>query len=101
MPLSWYLMLAAALFCVGLYGMLAERHLITMLMSLELMLNAVILNMVAFARYLEPQALHGKTFALFIYALAAADAVLGLALTVLVWRNRDTVAIDKINTLKG
>jgi NADH-quinone oxidoreductase subunit K len=100
-PLSWYLILAAALFVIGLFGMLAERNLVAMLMSLELMLNAVILNLIAFARYFEYQAIHGKTFALFVYVLAAAEAVLGLALTISIWRDRKTVMIDELDVLKG
>jgi NADH:ubiquinone oxidoreductase subunit K len=100
-PLSWYLLLGAALFCVGIFGALASRNLIVTMMSLEIMLNAVALNLVAFARFIEPTRVTGKTFAIVIYAVAAAEAALGLALIISVWRTEGTVAIKEINILKG
>ncbi|MBN1259513.1 MAG: NADH-quinone oxidoreductase subunit NuoK [Anaerolineae bacterium] len=101
MPLSWYLILAAALFCIGLYGVLSHRNLVVILMSLELMLNAININLIAFSRYLEPGQRTGMVFALFVYVVAAAEAALGLALVIAIWRNRDTVAVEEIDTLKG
>lgn len=100
-PLDWYLMLGAALFSVGVFGALSSRHLIVTMMSIEIMLNAVALNLVAFARFIEPTRVTGKTFAIVIYAIAAAEAALGLALIISIWRTEDTVAIEEINLLKG
>ena len=100
-PLSWYLILGAALFCVGVYGVLANRNLIVIMMSIELMLNAVVLNLVAFARFMEPAHVAGKTFAIVVYATAAAEAALGLALIISIWRTENTVAVDEIDLLKG
>ncbi len=100
-PLSWYLILGAAIFCVGVYGVLSSRNLIVTMMSLEMMLNAVALNFAAFARFMEPSRVSGKTFAIIIYALAASEAALGLALIIAIWRTENTVEIDKINLLQG
>jgi NADH:ubiquinone oxidoreductase subunit K len=100
-PLSWYLVLGAALFCVGIFGALASRNLIVTMMSIEIMLNAVALNLVAFARFIEPSRVTGKTFAIMIYAIAAAEAALGLALIISIWRTENTVAVEEINILKG
>ncbi len=100
-PLSWYLILGAALFCIGVYGILANRNLIVIMMSIELMLNAVVLNLVAFARFMEPARITGKAFAIIVYATAAAEAALGLALTVAIWRTENTVTIEEIDLLQG
>jgi len=100
-PLSWYLILGAALFCLGVYGALANRNLIVIIMSIELMLNAVVLNLVAFARFVEPSRITGKTFAIIVYATAAAEAALGLALIISIWRTEDTVAVEEIDLLQG
>ncbi len=100
-PLSWYLILAAALFCVGAYGVLARRNGIAILMGIELMLNGVNINLVAFWRYLEPGGVTGQTFALFVYAVAAAEAAVGLALIIALWRTRDTIILEDIDLLKG
>ncbi len=100
-PLSWYLILGAALFCVGTYGALANRNLIVIIMSIELMLNAVVLNLVAFARFMEPARITGKTFAIIVYAAAAAEAALGLALIISIWRTEDTVEVEEIDLLQG
>jgi len=94
-------MLAAALFCVGAYGVLARRNAVTILMSIELMLNAVNINLVAFWRYLEPGAATGQAFALFVYVVATAEAAVGLALIIAVWRTRDTVMLEDIDLLQG
>jgi NADH-quinone oxidoreductase subunit K len=100
-PLSWYLIVAAALFSIGIYGVLAHRNLVVMLMSLELLLNSVNINLIAFSRYLEPELVNGRTFALFVYAIAAAEAALGMALVVAVWRNQGTVTVEHLDSLKG
>jgi len=99
-PLQWYLILAAALFCIGLYAVLARRNAIAILMGVELMLNAVNINLVAFWRYTEPAAATGQAFAAFVYAVAAAEVAVGLALIVSIYRNRETVDVDEINLLK-
>jgi len=100
-PLEWYLVLAAALFCVGTYGVLARRNAIAVLMSVELMLNAVNINLVAFWRHLEPGGATGQAFALFVYVVAAAEAAVGLALVIAIWRSQRTVVLEDINLLKG
>ncbi|MGC9469807.1 MAG: NADH-quinone oxidoreductase subunit NuoK [Anaerolineae bacterium] len=100
-PLSWYLILAAALFCIGVYGALANRNLIVIMMSIELMLNAVVLTLVAFARFIEPMRVVGKAFAIVVYATAAAEAALGLALIISIWRTEDTVAVEEMDLLQG
>jgi len=99
--LEWYLLLAAALFCAGLYGVLSRRNAIAILMGIELMLNAVNINLVAFWRYTEPAAVTGQAFALFVYAVAAAEAAVGLALIIALWRTRNTIALEEIDLLKG
>ena len=101
-PLSWYLILAAALFCVGLYGVLARKNAVAILMGIELMLNAAALNFVAFWRHVNPAAtLAGQTFTIFIITLAAAEVAVGLALIIAIYRNRNTVVVDDVDMLKG
>ena len=101
LPLPWYLILAAALFCIGWYGVLSQRNVIAVLMSLELMLNGVSVNLVAFWRYVEPGGATGQVFALLVYAVAAAEAAVGLALIVAVWRTHDTATLEDVDLLKG
>jgi len=100
-PLEWYLILAAVLFCMGLYGVLSRRNGVAILMGVELMLNAVNVNLVAFWRYIEPGAATGQAFALFVYAVAAAEAAVGLALIIALWRTRNTIVLEEIDLLKG
>lgn len=100
-PLHWYLIVAAALFCIGLYGVLSRRNAIGILMGIELMLNAVNINLVAFWRYLTPTVSIGQAFALFAFAVAAAEAAVGLALIIAIFRSRDTVIIEDIDLLRG
>ncbi|MEA3340858.1 MAG: NADH-quinone oxidoreductase subunit NuoK [Chloroflexota bacterium] len=100
-PLEWYLILAAALFCAGLYGVLSRRNAVAILMGVELMLNAVNINLVAFWRYTEPAAVTGQAFALFVYAVAAAEAAVGLALIIALWRTQNTIILEEIDLLKG
>ena len=99
-PLSWYLIVAAALFCIGLYGVLARRNAINILMGIELMLNAVNINLVAFWRYGSPNVLTGQVFAIFVITLAAAEATIGLALIIAIYRSRDTVIVEDIDMMK-
>ena len=100
-PLSWYLILGAAIFCIGVYGVLSSKNLIVTMMSLEIMLNAVALNFVAFARFMEPTRISGKTFAIIVYALATAEAALGLALIISIWRTENTVEVEQMDLLQG
>jgi NADH-quinone oxidoreductase subunit K len=99
-PLSWYLIVAAGLFCVGVYGVLARRNSVGILMGVELMLNAVNINLVAFWRYLQPTDPAGQVFALFVLVVAAAEAVVGLALIISVYRDRRSIDAEKIDLLK-
>jgi NADH-quinone oxidoreductase subunit K len=99
-PLSWYLIVAAILFCIGLYGALARRNAIGVLMGIELMLNAVNINLVAFWRYITPQMLTGQVFAIFVITVAAAEAAIGLALIISIFRNRQTVVVEDVEMMK-
>lgn len=99
-PLSWYLILAAALFCVGLYGVLARRNAIAILLGIELMLNAVNINLIAFWRYLNPENISGQVFALIVFAVAAAEVAVGLALVISLYRRRNTIVAEDIDLLK-
>lgn len=100
-PLSWYLLVAAALFCLGLYGVLARRNAVAILMSVELMLNAVNINLLAFWRYRYAEATAGPVWAVFVLAVAAAEAAVGLALIISVYRNRDSVVAEELDLLKN
>jgi NADH:ubiquinone oxidoreductase subunit K len=99
-PLSWYLALAAALFCIGLFGCLTRRNAIGILMGVELMLNAVNINLVAFGRYITPEAITGQVFAVFVITLAAAEAAVGLALIISIYRTYDSVDMQEVDLLK-
>jgi NADH-quinone oxidoreductase subunit K len=101
-PLEWYLILAAALFCIGLYGALARRNAIGVLMGVELMLNSVNINLLAFWRYVEVvnATLSGQVFTIVVITVAAAEAAVGLALIISVYRNRHTVVVEDIDTMK-
>ena len=92
------LFFSAVLFSVGVYGVLARRNAVLVLMSIELMLNAVNVNLVAFAQYLGQ--LTGQVFALFVVAVAAAEVGIGLAIVILIYRNRETINVDEVNLLK-
>lgn len=100
-PLSWYLIVAAALFCIGLYGALSRRNSIAVLMGVELILNAVNINLVAFNRYMTPQEVAGQVFAIFVLAVAAAEAAVGLALIIAIYRTRDTINLEDADIMKG
>ncbi|MGQ9814337.1 MAG: NADH-quinone oxidoreductase subunit NuoK [Candidatus Roseilinea sp.] len=99
-PLYWFLLVSAALFCVGLYGVLARKNAIAILMAVELMLNAVNINLLAFWRYVAPNSPSGLAFAAFIFVIAAAEAAIGLALMISVYRNTQSVDPDKLDSLK-
>lgn len=100
-PLSWILILAAALFCIGLYAILARRTAVAVLMGLVLMLNAVTINLVAFWRYAEPGTVSGQAFALFVYFIAAAETAVGLALVTTLWHSYSSAVLDEADSLKG
>ena len=99
-PLTWYLLVAGALFCIGVYGALSRRNAIGILMAIELMLNAVNINLVAFWRYGTPAALTGQILALFTITVAAAEAAVGLALIIAIYRSRQTLNLDEVDLLK-
>ncbi len=104
-PLSWYLILSAALFSIGLFAVLARRHAIAILMGIELMLNAVNINLLAFWHYWSqvkgaPQ-VNGMVFAAMIFVLAAAETAVALALIISAYRRHHTVVVDEMSLLKG
>ena len=101
-PVTWLLALAAFIFCCGLYAALARRNAIAVLIGIELMLNAVNINLVAFWRQSEQvHQLAGQVFSIFVIAIAAAEVAVGLALIISVYRNRRTVNLDELDLLKG
>jgi NAD(P)H-quinone oxidoreductase subunit 4L len=100
MQLQYFLILAAALFCIGVYGLINSRNAVRVLMSVELMLNAVNLNLMAFSNYLDPVDIKGQVFTVFVIAIAAAEAAVGLAIVLAIYRNRDTVDMEQFNMLK-
>jgi len=97
-PLSWYLLLSAVLFCLGVAGFLIKRNLITVFMSIELMLNAVNLSFVTFAHHWH--AVKGQIFVFFVMMVAAAEAAVGLAIIIAIFRVRATLAVDRIDLMK-
>ncbi|PLR85458.1 NADH-quinone oxidoreductase subunit NuoK [Bacillus sp. V33-4] len=98
-PVSAYLALALILFCIGLYGALTKRNTVIILISIELMLNAVNINLVAFSKYGVAPSIDGQIFALFGITVAAAEAAVGLAILIALYRNRKTVNSDEMNIL--
>ena len=98
--LEHYLILSAILFSIGLYGALAKRNAIVILMSIELMLNGVNIAMVAFSRFIVPLLLTGHVFAIFIMVVAAAEVAIGLAIIISIYRNRGTIDATQINLMK-
>jgi NADH:ubiquinone oxidoreductase subunit K len=99
-PLSWYLLFAAALFCIGMYGVLARKNAIAIMMGIELMLNSVNINLIAFWRFRAPELISGQVFAIIVFAVAAAEVAAGLALFISIYRRRKTIVADEINLLK-
>ena len=95
-----YLALAAILFSIGLYGVMTRRNVIGILMSLELMFNAVNINMVTFNKFIISDGMTGQIFALFIVVVAAAEAVVGLAIVLLIYRNWRGIKSDYVNVMK-
>lgn len=99
-PLSWYLILSAALFSIGLFGVLARKNAVAILLGVELMLNAVNINLVSFWRYNDPTRIDGQVFTIIVFAVAAAEVAVGLALIISVYRRRNTVVADEIDLMK-
>ncbi len=98
--LEHYLVLSAVLFCIGLYGAMAKRNAIVILMSIEIMLAAVSVAMVGFSRFVVPVMLTGQVFAIFIMVVAAAEAAVGLAIIMSIYRNRQTISATDVNLMK-
>jgi NADH:ubiquinone oxidoreductase subunit K len=96
--LNQFLLLAAVLFCIGVYGVLVRRNGVLVLMSIEMILNAVNINLVAFGTL---HGISGQVFALFVIAVAAAEVGVGLAIVLLIYRNRRSIDIDQLDELKG
>ena len=99
-PASAFLALALILFCIGLYGALTKKNTVIILISIELMLNAVNINLVTFSKYGMAPSITGQIFALFAISVAAAEAAVGLAILIALYRNKKTVDIDEIDTMK-
>ena len=99
-PLSWYLIFAAALFCIGLFGVLSRRNAVAIFMGIELMLNAVNVNLIAFWRFLDVDGISGQVFAIMVFAVAAAEVAVGLALVISIYRSRNTVVADDVDLMK-
>lgn len=97
--LDHYLVVAALLFCMGLYGVLTRKNAVGVLMGVELMFNAVNINLMAFGRYLHDSI--GMAFCIFVMTVAAAEVTVGVALVLSVYRNRNTIELDQINELQG
>jgi NADH:ubiquinone oxidoreductase subunit K len=99
-PLSWYLYLSALLFSIGLFGVLVRRNAVAILLGVELMLNAVNINLVAFWRYGNSANMAGQVFAIIVFAVAAAEVAVGLSLIYSVYRRRSTVIADELDLMK-
>lgn len=98
--LQYYLILAAALFCIGIFGLVTSRNAVRVLMSVELLLNAVNLNLMGFSNFLDPGNIRGQIFTVFVITVAAAEAAVGLAIILAIYRNRDTIDMEQFNLLK-
>ncbi|MBG0860456.1 MAG: NADH-quinone oxidoreductase subunit NuoK [Bacteroidales bacterium] len=100
MPLQYFLILAAIMFFVGIYGFLTRRNLITILMSVELILNSVNINFLAFNRYLFPHKMEGLFFSLFVIGVAAAEAAVAIAIIINIYRRFATINVEDVNEMK-
>lgn len=99
-PLWMYLVVTAGIFCIGAYGVLSRRNAVAILMGVELMLNAVNINLVAFWRYVQPMNMAGQAFTAFVFVIAAAEASVGLAIIISVYRNRRSVIVEDVDIMK-
>lgn len=100
LTLYHFLVLGSVLFAIGIFGLLTRRNAVGILMAIELLFNAAAINFVAFAKYVDPQGLGGQVFAIFIITVAAAEAAVGLAIVMLIYRNFKGIEVDKINFMK-
>jgi len=98
-PLSWYMLLSLAVFAIGVFGFLTRKNIILVLMSIELMLNAVNINLIAISHYIQD--LRGQILALFVIAVAAAEAAIGLAIVIALFRNKATASVDEVKEMHG
>ncbi len=99
-PLQAYLLLASLLFCIGVWGLINSRNAVRVLMSIELMLNAVNINLMAFSSYLDGNLIRGQVFTVFVITVAAAEAAVGLAILLSLYRNRITIDMENFNLLR-
>ena len=99
-PLQGFLAVAAVRFCTGGWGLINSRNAVRVLMSIELMLNAVNINLMAFSSYLDGQLIRGQVFTIFVITVAAAEAAVGLAILLSLYRNRETVDMERFNLLR-
>ncbi len=100
-PLSWWLSVSAALFSLGIYGALSRKNAIGVLMGVELILNAVNINLIAFWRYVTPLDISGQVFAIMVITVAAAEAAVGLAIVLAVYRRRHSAVVEELDILKN
>lgn len=100
LKLVHFLVISGVLFCIGIFGVLSRRHLVQILMSVELILNAVLINLIAFSSFTTPDEITGQMFAVFVIVVAAAEVGVGLAIILSVYRRKRSVDIDNINILK-
>jgi NADH-quinone oxidoreductase subunit K len=98
-PLNWYLMLSAAVFMIGMFGFLTRKNIIIMFMSVELMLNAVNISLISFSHYLQD--MRGQILVFFVITVAAAEAAIGLAIIIALFRNKQTAHVNEMNEMKG
>lgn len=98
--LEYYLILSAALFCIGLFGALVKKNAVAVLMGIELILNSVNINLVAYTKFLTPSHLAGQVFAIFIIVVAAAEVAVGLAIVISIYRDRLSTDVDNLDWLK-
>jgi NAD(P)H-quinone oxidoreductase subunit 4L len=98
--LEHFLILSAVLFCIGLVGVFTKKNAVIILMCIEIMLNAVNIALVAFSRWVTPEFLTGQIFAIFVMAVAAAEVSIGIAIIITIYRNRDTINVDKFDLFK-
>ena len=99
-PLNAYLLIASILFCIGVWGLINSRNAVRVLMSIELMLNGVNINLMAFSSYIDGNIIRGQVFTVFVITVAAAEAAVGLAILLSLYRNRTTVDMESFNLLK-
>ena len=98
--LEHYLILSAVLFSIGLYGVLSKRNAVVILMCVEIMLNAVNIALIAFSRYIAPALLTGQIFAIFVIVVAAAEAAVGIAIIITIYRRRESVDVEQVDLMK-